>query len=502
MDMRGGDKLNALLICTDHWPGSLLGVEGHPVLQTPTIDELARTGVRFSQAYSECPVCIPARRTIMTGTSPRAHGDRVFHEDWEMPALPTLARTFRENGYQAYAVGKLHVFPQRDRIGFDDVLLAEEGRAMDGVVDDYEAYLADQGYAGKQFAHGMSNNQYVTRPWPLPEEHHITNWTTEQMERVIKRRDPKRPSFWYLSYSHPHPPLSPLPYYASLYEHLDLDEPFIGEWAQNPDELPFKLRKGWELGRWYSPAIVRSARAAFYALCTHIDHQIRRVIGTLREEGELDRTVIMFTSDHGDMLGTHGIWAKRCFYEGAARVPLVLSVPNTDPDTSLRDSHGCVVDDRLVGLQDVMPTLLEACGVPVPDSVEGRSVLGDEKRTYLYGEEGEGITASRMIRSQRHKLIYYPAGNRFQLFDLEEDPTESHDVAEDPAFRTVLDELTQALVGELYGADTDWLKNDRFEGLPQPEYAYRPLPGLFGQRGSHWPPPPATGQRIEDNKIL
>ncbi len=90
---------NVLLICTDHWPGPLLGCEGHPVIQTPTLDELARTGTRFNRTYSECPVCIPARRTMMTGTSPREHGDRIFQQALEMPDFPTLAQTFRNAGY-------------------------------------------------------------------------------------------------------------------------------------------------------------------------------------------------------------------------------------------------------------------------------------------------------------------------------------------------------------------------------------------------------------------
>ena len=120
-------------------------------------------------------------------------------------------------GYQAYAVGKLHVYPQRDRIGFDDVLLGEEGRLQYGAIDDYELFLGDRGYAGQQFAHGMCNNDYLNRPWHLPEDCHVTNWSTQQMVRMIKRRDPTRPGFWYLSYCHPHPPLAPLQCYMDMY---------------------------------------------------------------------------------------------------------------------------------------------------------------------------------------------------------------------------------------------------------------------------------------------
>ena len=140
---------NVLLISTDHWPAHLLGCAGHPVIQTPTLDELARSGVRFSNCYAECPVCIPARRTLMTGTTPRTHGDRVFKETLEMPDMPTMAQTFRNAGYQAYAVGKLHVFPQRDRIGFDDVILDEEGRTQYGVLDDYELFFGRSRLCGR-----------------------------------------------------------------------------------------------------------------------------------------------------------------------------------------------------------------------------------------------------------------------------------------------------------------------------------------------------------------
>src|SRR5690606_7931215 len=268
---------NVLLITTDHWPAHLLGVAGHPAIQTPTLDQLALSGRRFTNAYSECPVCIPARRTLMTGTAPRTHGDRVFKVMEPMPALPTVAQTFRDHGYQAYAVGKLHVFPQRDRIGFDDVILCEEGRPILGAIDDYDIWLAEQGYPGESYGHGMSNNDYGYRPWHLPERTHPTNWATREMCRMIRRRDPTRPGFWFLSYNHPHPPLVPLQAYLDLYRDFTPPMPLIGSWAAD-DDAPYPVRAVQQVWGRYSPEQILGIRRAFYALCTHIDYPLRLVI--------------------------------------------------------------------------------------------------------------------------------------------------------------------------------------------------------------------------------
>ncbi len=151
------DKPNVLLICADHWGGMLTRPGGHPVVMTPTLSQLARLGTWYANTYSPAPSCIPARRSLMTGLSVRTHGDRIFKEREELPDVPTLAQTFRNAGYQASAVGKLHAYPQRDRIGFDEVILNEEGRHhLEGNADDWEMYLADKGYAGKEYAAGHS----------------------------------------------------------------------------------------------------------------------------------------------------------------------------------------------------------------------------------------------------------------------------------------------------------------------------------------------------------
>lgn len=484
------DRPNILLVSTDHWPARLIcwresdtfvGSE----IRAPTLDELVRSGILFRNAYAECPVCIPARRTLMTGTSPRTHGDRDFGETKPMPNLTTMAQAFRNGGYQAHAVGKLHVYPQRNRIGFDDVMLDEEGRTQYGVMDDYESFLAERGYAGRQFDHGMSNNDYTTRPWHLPEDLHVTNWASNQMVRAIKRRDPTKPAFWFLSYRHPHPPLVPLDTYLRMYADEELLSPRHGTWCRG--DLPYLLQAVRGRSAHMQPHHVFDALRAFYALCTHIDHQLRVVIGTLREEGLLDETAICFTSDHGDMLGDHGMWAKRLFYEPSANIPMILSGPAGDSRIGHRR-----IDDRLVGWQDVMPTLLDIAGIACPESVEGLSMIGPRKRDWLFGEVGEGDHATRMIRKGKYKLIYYPAGNCRQLFDLEDDPAEIDDLSPFPDHREVLAELTELLIGQLHGGDEAWVDGGKLVGRPQRTFRPGPNRGLSSQRGHHWPPPPKT----------
>jgi arylsulfatase A-like enzyme len=228
-----------------------------------------------------------------------------------------------------------------------------------------------------------------------------------------------------------------------------------------------------------------AAKRAFYALCTQIDFQIRYLIGTLRLEGILDDTIILFTSDHGDMLGNHDMAAKRIFYESSANIPMILSANKGNPKAGVG-----VVDDRLVAFCDVMPTLLDLCDIPVPDTVDGQSMVSEARRSHVYGECGEDDHASRMIRDERHKLIYYPVGNHFQLFDLIDDPREMTDLAGDPAHAQTLTRVQEVLLSEMYGADLDWIENGRLVGKPDRAYRWAPHRSLNSQRGDGWPPSP------------
>ena len=185
------------------------------------------------------------------------------------------------------------------------------------------------------------------------------------------------------------------------------------------------------------------------------------------------------------MLGDHGLWAKRLYYEQSANVPMLLVGAAGDD----RVGHHRV-DDRLVGWQDIMPTLLDLAGIPIPATVEGLSMVGEARRDTLYGEVGEDDMATRMIHDGRYKLIYYPVGNCVQMFDLAEDPGEMQNLAGTADVADVQARLTAALIAELYGGDLAWVQEGALVGLPDRPYSPRPDRGLSGQRGIHWPPPP------------
>ncbi|MFW6060364.1 MAG: sulfatase-like hydrolase/transferase [Phycisphaeraceae bacterium] len=478
------ERPNVLLICTDHWGGWYSGAAGHPVVMTPTIDQLARTGTRFSNTYSAAPTCVPARRSLMTGQSARTHGDRIFNEHLRMPdrqQVPTMAQCFRDAGYQAHAVGKLHVYPQRDRIGFDEVILNEEGRHQFGdPADDWELFLQEQGYAGQEYASGVCNNDMMVHPWHLPDRCHPTNWAAREMCRMMHRRDPTRPAFWYLSFVGPHQPMWPTEAYLDMYRDVPIDEPTYGDWSAEFDRLPWMLQARSHVfaATRMSHHEMQIGRRAFYACITHIDHQIRVVIGYLREQGLLENTIIAFTADHGEMLGDHGLWTKAYMLEGSNKIPFIVSLPSGD-DRLARHA----TDDRLVEIRDVMPTLLDLAGLEIPSTVDGLSVLRDQRRAHLYGEHWEGAMANRMVRDQRYKLIWYPAGNVVHLFDVEADPRETCNLADEPAHAEARQRLTRLLIDELYGDDLQWIRDGELVGEEAPSAIPETPRGLAGQRG-------------------
>lgn len=428
---------NILLIMTDQWRGDCLSIADHPVVHTPYLDTLALQGARFSRAYSATPTCIPARAGLYTGTCQTTHG-RVGYLDgvpWDYPV--TMAGEFTRGGYQTQAIGKMHVYPERSQLGFQNVILHDgfinHPRSQNHnyeLIDDYIPWLRERHRSDTDyFGHGVHCNSIVARPWDKPEDLHPTNFIAEQAVRFIKRRDYRKPFFLFLSFHRPHPPYDPPAWAFEQYLEMDMPDTPVGNWTGHWSEYASPRSHDCPIGE--LPAhLHKRARAGYYGHMSHIDQQINRVIWTLKEYGLLDNTCICFTSDHGEMMGDHHMYRKGLPYEGSARIPLILVGPR----------GGSIVPNQqyntVIELRDIMPTLLECAGLPIPESVEGRSFLPvaggkdvPDWRPYLHGEHilfGQSI---QWLTDGHEKYVWMSGSGIEQLFDLDVDPQELDDLA-------------------------------------------------------------------------
>lgn len=428
------DRPNIILIMSDQHRADCLSVEAaHPVL-TPNLDRIANEGARFTRCYSTSPICIPARRSLLSGQFPASHGlaGNVEGLDWDPPH--TLPGELRAAGYQTQLVGRsMHQHPRRRRYGFDEMVTLDEDYQpwLDGKLATATYHNPYDFRAGPTFSTGIMHNDLTARPWPYAEELHPTNWAVHQAKRFLQRRDPSCPYFLALSILAPHPPLTPPPFYYDRYHAMKLPDAAVGDWAEPGHAAQSRaLRRPAEND--ISAELRQSFLAGYYGSINHMDDQIRRVIYAL--DGTIDptNTIIVYTTDHGEMAGDHYLWAKSQPYEGSARIPLLMQVPE-----QLGGRPGMVVDEPAC-LEDIMPTLLDLAGVAVPDSVEGQSLVphfsdaghsssaGQRRRIHIENAPGyHALTDGQM------KYIWFVADGREQLFDLRADPSERHDLARD-----------------------------------------------------------------------
>ena len=445
------NRPNFLLIMTDQQRGDCLGIEDHPVLLTPNLDHLAASGVRFRRAYSTCPVCIPARRSLMSGQFPTTHGMVGYRDgvDWDPPA--TLPGVLRGAGYQTGIVGRcMHLHPFRKRYGFDHMVISG------GPDDDYRHWLdirQPEGANGPRGA-GMQVSSRIARPWHMAEHLHYTNWTINQALRHGQTLDPTCPFFLVVSFIAPHPPFNPPAFYFDRYLRQPVHEPVIGDWATPPpNDGKGAGAESYDVN--LTGEQLRSCRAAYYGLINHIDDLVsllfKDTAGGLPSE-RLRRTVTIFTSDHGEMLGDHYMFRKCRPFEGSARVPLIIHSGDL-VDLDIQPGH---VPDRPVCLEDIMPTVLEIAGLEVPPSVDGSSLRpllsgGPEPRDWRPHLHGECTPFEHYLTDGQEKYIWNPSDGRELLFDLVRDPNELLDLASRPGQAERLGVWRNRLIEQLKG---------------------------------------------------
>ena len=438
-----------LLFTTDQQRGDHVSISGHPVIETPNVDSFVNHGAYFPNAYTEIPSTTGARRCLHGGQASYTCG-LVGYATNEWHERNTLAQVLADAGYHCINVGWRNMHPRRKLYGFHSVICHDLHEGEDDYLDWLRQCL---GPFTHERGHGSDANGWIARPWHLEERYHPTVWTTEVTLQQIKRRDPTRPFFLWCSHLRPHSPYDPPQFYWDMYINRKLPEIPVGDWAKKHDiPQPGLDRCAWH-GR-LTPEQDQRMRAAYMGVCTHIDYELGRLMEELARMQLLSDTLILFTSDHGDMMGDHLLHRKTYAYEGSARIPFLIRYP-----TWMNAPSGTF--NQVVGLQDVMPTLLEAAGAPIPSSVTGKSVLaamrGGPWREFFHGEHSPCYSAEEAMHyltDGKEKYIWFPATGEEQFFDLVKDRQELHNLSKALSHAARLSTWRQRLI-ELLGRRGD-----------------------------------------------
>lgn len=497
-----------------------LSCYGSRVLQTPNIDALAARGVRFERAYVQSAVCVPSRMSFYTGRYVSSHGTTWNHVPLPVSQI-TLGDHLRRAGLSATLAGKTHVIPDVEGLrrfglsadsdmgrlllegGFDE-LDRYDGHAPPGNESGYGAYLRANGYPGAdpwndyviaaKDAKGEKVSGWFLRNAHLPalveERHSETAYMTDRALDFIRAQG-ETPWVLHLSYIKPHwPLLAPAPYHA-MYRNSD-SGPIIkaAPATENPHPVLTAYRESHEdCISHQQEAVVRHIRPTYMGLVRQIDDHLGRVFAELERLGRMRDTLIVFTADHGDHLGDHGLGEKELFYEQAVRAPLIVY----DPSPQANGSRG-TVETRMAEAVDIVPTVLEALGLdPAPHLVEGRSLLPllreDRKiawRDCVFSELDYSFREARrrlgrppdacrawMACDGRWKYVHY-RGLRPQLFDLLEDPEECVDLGDAAGHERIRLEMRERL-GE-------WLMNLKNRTTVDASYVERRTEDAKGNR--------------------
>ena len=468
--MKSMARPNIVLLITDNQPVDLIGCMDRGACQTPTFDRIGHEGVVMENLRTTSPVCTPARASLFTGMQPQQAGLTRSHLSWkdqwgveqedETFACPPVTDHLRPLGYECLYAGKWHVGAQNVENSFDRVVAAGEG------FEDYMAWCREQSIPngfifrdperGKPFRfHDPPHMvQPHTAPLDIPADKEHNRWMLDRALELLETRDPTRPLFMVFSTYGPHPPLAiPEPYY-SMVDPATIVEP--DGWGIPADEPPFYRdcyyrRMFRHFGESFDDW--RKIIAVTMGYATYIDALFREFVERLGNRLDLDDTLLLMLSDHGDMLGKRGLWRLFIPYEPSLRAPWLMRWPGV-----IRPGSRCRLDATM---PDVAATVLAAAGVEIgPLALEGQDVL-----PYVTGQRPEpeardcfsqfnmppswdqwfGVADWRCIVRRPWKLIVYTDGTE-ELFHLVDDPDERANRAEDPAARARRDQLREALI--------------------------------------------------------
>ncbi len=428
-----GTGPNILLLISDDQRPDTIAALGNPVICTPNLDRLVREGTVFTRAISPNPLCVPARKEILSGCCGIRNGRVNFGLRFDADQVP-LPRVLHRAGYHTWYVGKWHTAGRPKDCGYEESLGLFAGGAKPVEAVDH-AGRPVTGYRGWVFQTEDGRKMPELGVGLTPE---ISCRFADAAIAFLDRK-PTRPFFLHVNFTAPHDPLLIPPGFEHKYDPAQMplpgnflpEHPFDHGNRRGRDELLMAFPR--------TPEEVRSELAAYYAVISHMDQQIGRILDALDRTGQSANTVVVFTSDQGLAIGSHGLRGKQNMYEHTVGTPLVFRGPGIPKGA--RRSAQCY-------LRDLYPTFCQLAGCQVPAVVQGKSllpVIRGEVRQLYPAVFGYFRDVQRMVRTERWKLIWYPQIGRRQLFDLQADPLELHDLAADPAHEQVVRKLEQQL---------------------------------------------------------
>jgi arylsulfatase A-like enzyme len=416
---------NIVLLFTDQQRGDALGCDGNAAICTPHLDALAAGGVRYCNAVTPVPVCIAARYTLITGRRMRDHHYVANRRlPGPRPELPTLMTLLGDAGYYTHGIGKFHFRPQGRHHGFHSLEWMEE-IPLYREEDHYLQYLQRVGWGHKREVHGVRNLLYQQpQTTEVPEEHVGSTWVADRAVEFLRGFRRAEPFFLWASWIAPHPPWNVPRPWDEMYRLEDMP-PSID--PQRPlDCLPPFARRSRAIANLEhaGPERVQRIKALYYAQCSLIDKGVGRILAELERRGMAENTLILYASDHGEMLNDHGLCQKSNPFDSATRVPFLLRWPGRLP-------RGQVSEDY-ASLLDILPTCLAAAGegYPDPQALPGRSLLEPlPPRDEVFIEHDGPPLRWLSLRDRRYKFNYFMEGGYWELYDLVIDPCERHNLA-------------------------------------------------------------------------
>ncbi len=427
---------NILFLFSDDQRADTIRAWGNRNISTPNLDRLSQQGMSFTQTYcmgaQQGAVCVPSRAMLMTGKT-------LFRISEKMEGQTTWPQHFGQNGYATCGIGKWHNQPPSFVRSFD------EGTAIffGGMSDPYSMPLQDL-----NSDHQLTNKRNSQK--------HATELFADAAIEFLQKQNGEKPFALYVAFTLPHDPRTAPGEFRAKYDatKLPLPKNYLPQHPFNNGELAVRDEK---LAAWpRTPEIVRDHLADYYACITFLDFQIGRILDALKATGQYENTIIVFASDHGLAIGSHGLFGKQNLYEHSMNTPLIVAGPGVPKNKQ---------SNAFTYLLDLFPTLCDLAGLKTPAEIEGLSlapVIAGKVKTRRDSIFTAYRTVQRAVRNDRWKLIVYPQINKTQLFDLNNDPAEMNDLAGIPKFKSQLNKMMALLIRKQAEAgDTQPLRVDK-----------------------------------------